>query len=103
MNTVYSFEVWGQQLLDFIEQKIGEPTFIITNSVGGEARHPVLQGFICAPLSWDILYLRFWDSLYGAISFWQKYESFLPRQGVIFVMKGPGTQGWQYQSAGDRQ
>lgn len=36
-NSLYTFEVWGAQLLDFIEQKIGQPTFLLTNSVGGLA------------------------------------------------------------------
>ncbi len=37
-NSLYTFETWGQQLLDFVEQKMGaEPTFIICNSVGGTA------------------------------------------------------------------
>lgn len=36
-NTLYSFDNWGEQLLDFILEKIGNPTAIITNSVGGLA------------------------------------------------------------------
>lgn len=36
-NSIYNFENWGDQLTDFIEEVIGEPTYISTNSVGGEA------------------------------------------------------------------
>ncbi|KXZ44026.1 hypothetical protein GPECTOR_75g750 [Gonium pectorale] len=46
-NTIYSFDNWGQQLCDFIEERIGsDPTFIICNSVGGLAG---LQASITAP------------------------------------------------------
>jgi len=38
-NSIYNFENWGDQLTDFIEEVIGEPAYISTNSVGGEA-HP---------------------------------------------------------------
>lgn len=34
-NSIYNFENWGQQLTDFIDEVIGEPTYISTNSVGG--------------------------------------------------------------------
>lgn len=34
---LYSFETWGAQLLDFIAQVIAEPTFLVSNSVGGLA------------------------------------------------------------------
>ena len=34
-NTIYCFETWGQQILDFVDAFIGEPVFVITNSVGG--------------------------------------------------------------------
>ncbi|MEO0458517.1 MAG: alpha/beta fold hydrolase [Cyanobacteria bacterium P01_A01_bin.114] len=30
----YTFETWGQQILDFCETVIGEPTFIVANSIG---------------------------------------------------------------------
>eukprot|EP00667_Euglena_gracilis_P008430 EG_transcript_8537 len=36
-NTVYNFERWGRQLVDFIREKIGQPAFVVTNSVGGVA------------------------------------------------------------------
>jgi len=36
-QSLYTFESWGRQLLDFIDQKIGEPTFLVSNSVGGLA------------------------------------------------------------------
>lgn len=35
-NGLYNFETWGQQLADFIDQIIGEPAFLLCNSVGGE-------------------------------------------------------------------
>lgn len=36
-GSLYTFEVWGAQLLDFIDQLIGEPAFLVSNSVGGLA------------------------------------------------------------------
>jgi hypothetical protein len=36
-NTIYNFETWGQQAADFIREKVGEPSVIICNSVGGLA------------------------------------------------------------------
>lgn len=36
-NSIYNFENFGDQLVDFIKERIGsEPTFVICNSVGGE-------------------------------------------------------------------
>ncbi len=35
VNKLYSFETWAQQALDFLEASVGEPAFIICNSVGG--------------------------------------------------------------------
>jgi pimeloyl-ACP methyl ester carboxylesterase len=35
-NSIYNFENWGGQLTDFIEEVIGQPAYISTNSVGGE-------------------------------------------------------------------
>lgn len=46
-NSLYTFEVWGAQLLDFIEQKIGQPTFLLTNSVGGDRVHLQTPIFVC--------------------------------------------------------
>lgn len=37
---LYTFEVWGQQLLDFIDEVVGEPTFLVSNSVGGVLLDP---------------------------------------------------------------
>lgn len=34
-NTIYNFDQWGTQLADFVEQVVGGPAFISTNSVGG--------------------------------------------------------------------
>ncbi|KAF5833880.1 Alpha/Beta hydrolase protein, partial [Dunaliella salina] len=36
-NSIYNFEVWGAQLVDFIQEIVQKPSFIITNSVGGLA------------------------------------------------------------------
>jgi len=36
-NSIYNFETWGQQAADFIREKVGEPSVIICNSVGGLA------------------------------------------------------------------
>ncbi|MBE9078361.1 alpha/beta fold hydrolase [Romeria aff. gracilis LEGE 07310] len=30
----YTFETWGQQIVDFIAEVVGEPTFLIANSIG---------------------------------------------------------------------
>lgn len=35
-GTLYTFETWAQQLLDFCDQFAGGPVFMICNSVGGE-------------------------------------------------------------------
>ncbi|KAG2483999.1 hypothetical protein HYH03_017166 [Edaphochlamys debaryana] len=45
-NTIYSFDNWGQQLVDFIAEEVRAPTAIICNSVGGLAG---LQASILAP------------------------------------------------------
>lgn len=34
-NSIYNFETWGQQLLDFTQEVIGAPAHISCNSVGG--------------------------------------------------------------------
>ncbi|GMH33458.1 hypothetical protein BSKO_01292 [Bryopsis sp. KO-2023] len=36
-NSIYNFEEWGRQILDFIEGIVGEPSFLICNSIGGIA------------------------------------------------------------------
>ena len=38
-GSLYTFEVWGRQLLDFIDQIVGEPAFLVSNSVGGADDH----------------------------------------------------------------
>ncbi|KAI8464386.1 MAG: Alpha/Beta hydrolase protein [Monoraphidium minutum] len=45
-NSIYCFETWGRQLVDFIDQEIAAETTIIANSVGGLA---ALQAGIYAP------------------------------------------------------
>ncbi|NEP16199.1 MAG: alpha/beta fold hydrolase [Leptolyngbya sp. SIO4C1] len=30
----YTFETWGQQILDFCQQVVGEPSFLVANSIG---------------------------------------------------------------------
>ncbi len=37
---LYTFEAWGQQLLDFIDEVVGEPTLLVSNSVGGVLLDP---------------------------------------------------------------
>lgn len=34
-NTIYCFDNWGKQIVDFIKEQVGGPAFVITNSVGG--------------------------------------------------------------------
>jgi hypothetical protein len=36
-HTLYTFDTWADQLNDFIEQMVGEPAFLVTNSIGGVA------------------------------------------------------------------
>jgi pimeloyl-ACP methyl ester carboxylesterase len=35
MNSIYNFSTWGEQLVDFVEEVVGQPSFMICNSVGG--------------------------------------------------------------------
>jgi pimeloyl-ACP methyl ester carboxylesterase len=37
INTIYNFSNWGRQIRDFIKEKIGQPTILTCNSVGGLA------------------------------------------------------------------
>ncbi len=39
VNKLYSFETWARQSLDFLDAFVGEPAFIICNSVGGGMLH----------------------------------------------------------------
>ena len=34
-RTVYTFDNWARQVLAFIDEVVGEPAFLICNSVGG--------------------------------------------------------------------
>ncbi|CAK9207462.1 unnamed protein product [Sphagnum jensenii] len=34
-NTLYTFETWGNQILDFCSDVVNDPAFVICNSVGG--------------------------------------------------------------------
>lgn len=45
-NSVYNFTTWGSQLTDFIRDVVGEPSFLVANSVGGIAS---LQSAVDAP------------------------------------------------------
>eukprot|EP00884_Botryococcus_braunii_P007381 jgi/Botrbrau1/16644/Bobra.0068s0061.1 len=36
-NSIYTFETWAEQLLSFVDAFVGEPVFLICNSVGGIA------------------------------------------------------------------
>jgi len=36
-HTLYTFDTWAAQLLDFAQQVVKEPVFLVTNSIGGVA------------------------------------------------------------------
>ncbi|KAK9868847.1 hypothetical protein WJX84_007219 [Apatococcus fuscideae] len=65
-NSLYTFETWGQQLLDFMEQKMGgDPAFLICNSVGGLAglqaaifRPDLVRGVQLMNISLRLLHLK---------------------------------------------
>ena len=40
VNKLYCFETWARQSLDFLDAFVGEPAFIICNSVGGVPADP---------------------------------------------------------------
>ncbi|CAI5509636.1 unnamed protein product [Closterium sp. Naga37s-1] len=61
----YTFENWGQQAVDFIDQVVGEEAFIVTNSVGGvvalqaAASHPSrVLGLLLLNISLRNLHIR---------------------------------------------
>ncbi|CAI5478389.1 unnamed protein product, partial [Closterium sp. Yama58-4] len=61
----YTFENWGQQAVDFIDQVVGEEAFIVTNSVGGvvglqaAATHPSkILGLLLLNISLRNLHIR---------------------------------------------
>ncbi|CAI5533066.1 unnamed protein product [Closterium sp. Naga37s-1] len=61
----YTFENWGQQAVDFIDQVVGEEAFIVTNSVGGvvalqaAASHPSkTRGLLLLNISLRNLHIR---------------------------------------------
>ncbi|CAI5473765.1 unnamed protein product [Closterium sp. Yama58-4] len=61
----YTFENWGQQAVDFIDQVVGEEAFIVTNSVGGvvalqaAATHPSkVRGLLLLNISLRNLHIR---------------------------------------------
>ena len=41
-RSLYTFDNWARQLLDFMDEVVGEPAFLITNSVGGACLMPCL-------------------------------------------------------------
>ncbi|CAN0084889.1 unnamed protein product, partial [Scytosiphon promiscuus] len=45
-NSIYSFETWSDQLRDFASEVVGQPVFLVCNSVGGLAG---LQAGVDAP------------------------------------------------------
>ncbi|GLC34735.1 hypothetical protein PLESTB_001229200 [Pleodorina starrii] len=64
-NSIYSFDNWGDQLADFIQQRIGEPTFVVCNSVGGLAglqaslvSPQLVQGVQCLDISLRGLHVK---------------------------------------------
>lgn len=48
-NTIYTFETWGSQILDFLSEVVGDSAFLICNSVGG-APHLTIVFFRCVIL-----------------------------------------------------
>lgn len=49
-NSLYCFDNWGAQLVDFISEQVQAPAYIICNSVGGEGCEGLLQpGAWCLP------------------------------------------------------
>ncbi len=46
IEIAYTFETWGQQLIDFCQEVIGEPAFLIGNSIGCIA---AMQAAVMAP------------------------------------------------------
>ncbi len=46
VDVAYTFETWGQQLIDFCQEVIGEPAFLIGNSIGCIA---AMQAAVMAP------------------------------------------------------
>ena len=51
-NTIYCFETWGHQILDFIDAFIGEPAFVITNSVGGACLAALCSTLLIRATAW---------------------------------------------------
>lgn len=45
-NSIYNFDNWGQQLVDFTEQVIGAPAYISCNSVGGARSGLLMAGHV---------------------------------------------------------
>jgi hypothetical protein len=43
-GSLYTFEVWGKQLLDFMDEVVGESAFLVSNSVGGASPYEVDYG-----------------------------------------------------------
>ena len=48
-STLYNFETWGEQLLDFSAEVVGGPAFLATNSVGGIAALAAAASAASAP------------------------------------------------------
>lgn len=58
VNELYNFETWGRQLSAFIEEVVGEPAFLICNSVGGKSYSVVLMvgNAVCLSLVQEALF-----------------------------------------------
>ncbi|GAQ80233.1 alpha/beta-hydrolases superfamily protein [Klebsormidium nitens] len=63
-GTLYTFETWAQQLLDFCDQFAGGPVFMICNSVGGLAglqaaidRPEMVRGLVLLNISLRMLHI----------------------------------------------
>ena len=62
VNELYNFETWGRQLSAFIEEVVGEPAFLICNSVGGKSYSMVMMvgNAVCLSL--------FQEAWFGSVS-----------------------------------
>ena len=64
-NSIYNFENWAEQTVDFIENVIREPVFLVSNSVGGcvalqaAVTHPhLVKGVVLIDVSLRMLHLK---------------------------------------------
>mmetsp|Transcript_2598 Transcript_2598/g.3531 ORF Transcript_2598/g.3531 Transcript_2598/m.3531 type:complete len:337 (-) Transcript_2598:28-1038(-) len=63
-NEIYNFENWADQVLDFIDEVVGEPSFVVCNSVGGcvglqasvEDKKSLIRGLVLFNISLRMLH-----------------------------------------------